>query len=130
VEADEFRCESCRKVFKKDPRLKWTEQRFCGAPACQLFRKALCQSERLDNDQAYRDGQAQADKAWHKYKAPNYHREYHEDLKKPLHERKQRRPIRRRCGRPRRRSVRLLMEKREIRVTVSVRPTLRRANGA
>lgn len=129
MEADEFRCESCRKVFKKDPRLKWTEQRFCGALACQLFRKALWQSERLDNDQAYRDGQAGADKAWHKHKAPNYHREYHEDLKKPPHERKRRRPIRRVGRRRRRRSVRLLMGRREIRVAVSVRPALWRAKG-
>lgn len=81
----------------------------------------------MRDDPAYKAAQRDADACWHENSAPNYHKEYRADLKKPAAERRPRRRIRPR--RRRRRTITLALGTHELRVSV-VPARSRPADGA
>src|ERR1700675_1482931 len=63
------RCAGCGEAFR--PRSQVTQQRYCGAGACQRASRRRWQRARLESDADYRENEARAQRKW----AEN-HREY------------------------------------------------------
>jgi hypothetical protein len=115
VENEGFVCKGCRKRRPRNSHLAFGVQQFCAAPACQRERRTRWQRERLRSDPAYKAAQREADACWRENSAPDYHKEYRADLKKPAAQRRQRRPIR---PRARRRALVVALGALELRVSL------------
>ena len=113
---ESFVCRGCRKRRPRNRRLAPDVQRFCSARACQRQRRTRWQRDRVRNDPAYKASQRDADTCWHENTAPDYHKQYRADLKKPT---EKRRPRRRILVRKRRlKTITLALGAHELRVSV------------
>lgn len=72
------RCQGCNDLFHSRPQLKG-KQTFCARPACQKERKHLWQRKKRQEDKAYRENDAAAQKEWAK-EHPNYWQNYREKM--------------------------------------------------
>ena len=68
-----FRCTCCKRIVRRNPRLK--KQRYCGAKACQQARKTKWQREKQQVDHDYRINKKESHQAWQKIN-PTYWRQY------------------------------------------------------
>lgn len=117
-----FLCKGCGKPRPANPHLAPGVQQFCSLRACQLERKARWQNDRVASDSKYASDQREADACWHKNSAPNYHKEYDADRKRPPGERKTRRSIRRRARSRRRRAVTVAIGSYRLRISIARAP--------
>lgn len=117
MEDESFVCKGCRKRRPRNPHLAPGAQQFCSAPACQRQRRSLWQRNRLKSDPAYKKAQREADACWREHSAPDYHKAYRADLKKPAAQRRPRRPMRR-PRRDKRRALTVALGALHLRLTV------------
>lgn len=68
-----FRCACCRRILRKNSRVK--KQQYCGAKACQQARKNRWQREKQQTDVDYRVNKRESQQAWLKT-IPTYWRQY------------------------------------------------------
>ena len=59
-----FRCTCCRRILRRNSRVK--NQRYCGARACQQARKNKWQREKQQADPDYRSNKRESQQAWQK----------------------------------------------------------------
>jgi len=67
-------CAHCRRSFLPSPRLK-DRQEYCSRKECQRARKRRWNRQKLVQDEAYRENQAEAARGWRR-RNPGYWREY------------------------------------------------------
>ena len=115
-----FLCKGCGKQRPGNPRLPPGVQQFCST--CQRKRKSRWQQQRLRTSPKYASDQRDADACWHKNSAPNYHKEYDADQKKPPAQRQKRRGIRRRRRSRRRRVVTVALGSHQLRISIARAP--------
>ncbi len=68
-----FRCTCCRRIRRRNPRVK--KQWYCGDKRCQRARKSKWQRERQQTDPDYRANKQESQQAW-KEKNPGYWKQY------------------------------------------------------
>ena len=68
-----FRCACCRRIRRKNPRVK--KQKYCGDKRCQQARKNKWQREKLEADSDYRAGKRESQRAWREDN-PDYWKQY------------------------------------------------------
>lgn len=73
VEAITFRCICCRRIRRKNPRVK--NQKYCGDKRCQQVRKNKWQREKLEADSDYRADKRESQRAWREDN-PDYWKQY------------------------------------------------------
>jgi hypothetical protein len=73
VEQVTFRCACCRRILRRNSRVK--KQQYCGAKACQQARKNRWQREKQQTDVDYRVNKSESQRAWLKTN-PTYWRQY------------------------------------------------------
>lgn len=73
VEQVTFRCACCRRIVRRNSRVKL--QHYCGAQACQQARKNKWQREKLTTDPDYRANKRESQQNWQKAN-PAYWRKY------------------------------------------------------
>ena len=71
---ERFRCRNCKRIFPR----RVTEQKYCGAAACQRARKREWRQEKYQSDEDYRLNQKASTAAWMSKVggAAHYYREY------------------------------------------------------
>lgn len=73
---DTFVCKACRRVVKKNPRIK-TGQKYCGSKSCQQQRKNLWEKHKLLNDRDYQQRRKRQKQGWYKtWPGHQYQAEY------------------------------------------------------
>lgn len=70
------KCAACGQLFH--PRAQCPRQTFCADPACQRERRRRWQAQKRRTDLAYRENQAQAQRAW-AARHPGYWRTYRQE---------------------------------------------------
>ena len=68
-----FRCTCCRRIRRRNPRVK--KQSYCGDKRCQQARKSKWQRERQQIDPDYRTNKRESQQAWRE-KNPGYWKQY------------------------------------------------------
>ncbi len=68
-----FRCACCRRIRRRNPRVK--KQWYCGDKRCQQARKSKWQKERQQADPDYRKNKRESQKVW-KDNNPGYWKQY------------------------------------------------------
>jgi hypothetical protein len=79
VEQATFRCACCRRIKRRNPRVK--SQTYCGETECQKERKRKWQREKMSTDQDYRTEQREAQRLWHQNN-PDYWKRYRRNKQK------------------------------------------------
>ena len=73
MEQATFRCACCRRIKRRNPRVK--NQKYCGEPECQKDRKRKWQREKMSTDQEYCNDQREAQRLWQQNN-PDYWKHY------------------------------------------------------
>jgi len=79
VEQVTFRCACCRRIVRRNSRVK--NQRYCGSRTCQQARKNKWQREKQQMDPDYQTNKRESQQAWQR-RNPTYWRQYRSRNKK------------------------------------------------